>query len=402
MARPHVAASRYGRAVSARSIVHVDLDAFYASVEQLDDPRLRGRPVLVGGHSRRSVVAAASYEARAFGAKSAMPMGEALRRCPDAVVVPVRMARYAELSDRVFAIFARFTPLVEGLSLDEAFLDLTGTDALFGDVVTVARRIRAEIREETGLTASAGVAPCKLVAKIASDLDKPDGLVVVAPEGVEAFLAPLPIERMWGVGPKAAARLHEVGFETFADLARADPHVLERLLGSWGLEVHRLARGDDPRPVIPDREAKSLGAEETYEHDLRGDELLPELLRLAARVAARLTRAGLRGRVVTLKMKYPDHRVRTRQRRLDEAIADTDSLYEHALALLEKIPDRQRGFRLAGISVSELVPHEARAGLFEDERRIRREKLESVTQSLRERFGDKGLTRGTLVRKNED
>lgn len=389
--------------MSLRSIVHVDLDAFYASVEQLDDPRLRGRPVLVGGNSRRSVVAAASYEARVRGARSAMPMGEALRRCPDAVVVPVRMARYAELSDRVFSIFSRFTPLVEGLSLDEAFLDLTGTEALFGDAITVARRIRTEIRQETGLTASAGVAPCKLVAKIASDLDKPDGLVVVAPEGVEAFLAPLPIERMWGVGPKAAARLHEVGFETFADLASADPHVLERLLGSWGLEVHRLARGDDPRPVIPDREAKSLGAEETYEHDLRGDdELHPELLRLAARVAARLNRAGLRGRVVTLKMKYPDHRVRTRQQRLDEAIADTDSLYETALRLLEKIPDRARGFRLAGIGVSELVPLEARAGLFEDERRVRREKLESVTQSLRTRFGDKGLIRGTLVRKNDD
>ncbi|MCB9610956.1 MAG: DNA polymerase IV [Sandaracinus sp.] len=384
-----------------RSIVHVDLDAFYASVEQLDDPSLKGRPVLVGGRSRRSVVAAASYEARVFGAKSAMPMGEALRRCPNAAVVPPRMARYAEMSDRIFAIFGRYTPLVEGLSLDEAFLDLTGTEALFGDAITVARRIRAEIREETGLTASAGVAPCKLVAKIASDLDKPDGLVVVAAEGMEAFLSPLPIERMWGIGPKAAARLHEVGFSTFEDLATADPLLLERLLGSWGLEVHRLARGDDPRPVIPDRDAKSLGAEETYEHDLREDEELhPELLRLAARVAARLSRAGLRGRVVTLKTKYPNHQVRTRQMRLEEAIADTDSLYETALKLLAKVPERSRGFRLTGISVSELVPHDARAGLFEDERRVRREKLESVTQSLRERFGDKGLTRGTLVRKD--
>lgn len=387
--------------MSARSIVHVDLDAFYASVEQLDDPRLRGRPVLVGGHSRRSVVAAASYEARASGARSAMPMGEALRRCPDAVVVPVRMARYVEVSDRVFAIFARYTPLVEALSIDEAFLDLTGTETLFGDAVSVARRIRADIQSELGLTASAGVAPCKLVAKIASDLDKPDGLVVVAPEGVEAFLAPLPIERMWGVGPKAAARLRELGLETFAHLTEADPAVLERLFGAFGRQVHRLARGDDPRSVIPDREAKSLGAEETYEHDLRRDEeLFPEVLRLAARVAARLTRAGLRGRVVTVKVKFPDHRVCTRQQRLDEAIADTDSLYERALALLTKVPDRQRGLRLVGISVSELVPLEARVGLFEDERRARREKLETVTERLRERFGDKGLTRATLMRKS--
>ncbi len=387
--------------MSARTIVHVDLDAFYASVEQLDDARLRGRPVLVGGHSRRSVVAAASYEARASGARSAMPMGEALRRCPDAVVVPVRMARYLEMSDRVFAIFARYTPLVEALSIDEAFLDLTGTEALFGDAISVARRIRADVRSELGLTASAGVAPCKLVAKIASDLDKPDGLVVVAPEGVEAFLAPLPIERMWGVGPKAAARLRELGLETFAHLSEADPAVLERLLGAFGREVHRLARGDDPRPVVPDREAKSLGAEETYEHDLRHDEeLLPEVLRLAARVAARLTRAGLRGRVVTVKVKYPDHRVCTRRQRLDEAIADTDSLYERALALLTKVPDRQRGLRLVGVGVSELVPLEARVGLFVDERRVRREKLETVTERLRARFGDKGLTRATLLRKS--
>ncbi|MBX3249449.1 MAG: DNA polymerase IV [Myxococcales bacterium] len=382
----------------ARSILHVDLDAFFASVEQRDDPSLRGRPVLVGGEGGRGVVAAASYEARRYGVRSAMPMLEARRRCPDAVVVRPRMDRYRQASEEVFAIFERFTPLVEGLSVDEAFLDVTGSVALFGDPIQIARAIKAEVRARTGLTASAGVAPCKLVAKIASDLDKPDGLVVVAEEGVEAFLAPLPVERMFGVGPKAAARLRAAGVETFADLAAAPIATLEALLGAFGRDVGRLARGDDPRPVTPSRDAKSVGAEETFERDLRTDEeLLPELLRQAARVASRLVRAGLRAHVVTLKVKDPSHRVVTRQVRLDEAVADTDSLYEAARALLAKVPSRARGFRLTGVSASELVPLEERTSLFVDEGKERREKLERVTQALRDRFGAAGATRARLL-----
>ena len=219
------------------------MDAFYASVEQRDHPELRGKPVLVGGPSARGVVAAASYEARKFGARSAMPMAEALRRCPQAIVVPGRHGHYAAVSSQVFAIFRRYTPLVEGLSLDEAFLDVTGSRALFGDGVEIARRIKAAIRGELELTASAGVAPSKFIAKIASDLEKPDGLVVVRAGEEEAFLAPLSIDRMWGIGPRAAVHLREAGLETIGDLARAGEGRLERLLGSWGASVHRLARG---------------------------------------------------------------------------------------------------------------------------------------------------------------
>jgi DNA polymerase-4 len=238
--------------MSLRKIIHIDMDAFYASVEQNDDPKLRGKPVIVGGPSRRGVVTAASYEARPFGVHSAMPMAEAQRLCPQAIVVPPRMARYAEVSGIVFEIFGRFTPLVEGLSLDEAFLDVTHSQSLFGDGATIARRIKDAVRRETGLVASAGVASSKFVAKVASDLRKPDALVVV-PDGEEAaFLAPLVIERMWGVGKKTAPRLHAEGLRLIGDLARADPMRLEQLLGSWGREVHRLARGEDDRDVVPD------------------------------------------------------------------------------------------------------------------------------------------------------
>ena len=244
------------------------MDAFYASVEQRDHPALRGRPVLVGGPSRRGVVTAASYEARPFGARSAMPMAQAIRLCPEAVVVPVRMDRYVEVSAQIFAIFHRYTPLVQGLSLDEAFLDVTASQSLFGDGASIARQIKDAIRRELELTASAGVAPCRFVAKVASDLRKPDGLVVVREDEVRAFLAPLPIERMWGVGQKTAPKLRALGFATLDDFARADGAQLEHLLGSWGRHVQSLARGDDDREVDPHLAAKSVGAESTYEHDL--------------------------------------------------------------------------------------------------------------------------------------
>ena len=381
-----------------RAILHVDMDAFYASVEQRDDPRLRGKPVIVGGPSRRGVVAAASYEVRRFGVRSAMSMVEALQRCPDAIVVPVRMARYQAVSAEVFEVFRRYTPLVEGLSLDEAFLDVTGSRRLFGDEVQIARRIKAEIREATGLTASAGVAPSKFVAKVASDLDKPDGLVVVAREGLEVFLAPLPIERMWGVGPKAAAKLRALGFSTFGDLASTPVGDLETVLGSWGRSVHALARGEDERPVVPEREAKSLGAEETFERDRRSAaELEPFLLGQAQRVAARLTRAGLRGRCVTVKVKYVGHRLKTRQTRLPEPVSDTDSIYEAARGLLARFPELGRGVRLTGVSVSELSEGPVAPTLFPDERRERREKVEAVTQALGERFGKGTVKRGRLL-----
>src|SRR5579883_26373 len=255
-----------------KTILHVDMDAFCASVEQRDDPSLRGKPVIVGGPSRRGVVLAASYEVRPSGVRSAMSMAEALRRAPHAVVVRPRHEAYARASERAFAIFRRYTPLVEPLSLDEAFLDVTASRALFGDGGSIGRAIKRDVAAELGLTASAGVAPCKFVAKVASDLSKPDGLLVVAPADVEAFLAPLAVERMWGVGPKTAPALRALGYRTLGDLARAGADALEGVLGAWGVEVTRLARGLDERDVVADGVARSIGAEQTYEQDLTGAE----------------------------------------------------------------------------------------------------------------------------------
>jgi DNA polymerase-4 len=382
-----------------RAILHVDMDAFYASVEVRDDPRLRGQPVVVGGSSKRGVVSAASYEARRFGVHSAMPMGEALRRCPQAIVVPPRMDRYVEVSAKVFAVFHRYTPLVEGLSVDEAFLDVTQSRGLFGDGETIARKIKGEILVETGLTASAGVAPSKFAAKIASDLDKPNGLVVV-PEDVAAFLAPLPIERMWGLGVKAAPRVREAGYATFADLAAASLDDLEAVLGKAGaLHVHLLARGIDDRSVVPGRAAISVGAEETFEHDLtsRAD-MEVQLLALAARVARRLLHADLSTRGVTLKVKYADFSIKSRALKLVDPVADTDSLYDAARHLLDRAPKGR--VRLLGIAAHDLVPGFPLPAptLFSDTKAPeRRHRLEAVVGEVHERFGAAGLTRAALL-----
>jgi DNA polymerase IV len=374
------------------------MDAFFASVEQRDDPSLRGKPVLVGGSSRRGVVAAASYEARPFGVRSAMPMAEALRRCPSAVVVPVRHGRYAEVSEDVFAIFRRYTPLVEGLSLDEAFLDVTASRALFGDGAAIARLIKAAIHEETGLTASAGVAPNKFVAKIASDLRKPDGLVIVPPNQMTEILSPLSMDRMWGVGPKASERLREYGLRTIGDLARADVAQLTRALGSWGTVVHELAQGIDDRPVVPDRAAESVGAEETYDQDLTSREAIARcLLGQATRVARRLVKSGLSARIVVVKIKYADFTVRTRRTTLPEPVADTDSIFAAATSLLDRfLLDGQR-VRLTGVSVSGLIEGPPPRSLFPDPVQDRRRRLEEVVGKVIDRFGAKQLTRAALL-----
>ncbi len=389
----------------ARQILHVDMDAFYASVEQRDDPALRGRPLIVGGPSRRGVVCAASYEVRPFGVRSAMPMGEALRRCPEALVVPPRMGRYAEVSGQIFAIFHRYTPLVEGLSLDEAFLDVTGSQSLFGDGPTIAAAIKRAIREELSLTASAGVAPCKFAAKIASDLQKPDGLVVVSREGLSAFLRPLPIERMWGIGPRAAARLRPAGYHTFEDLAQTPLARLEAVLGkAYALHVQTLARGLDDREVLPGRAAVSVGAEETFEEDLgerRAMEL--RLLALSGRVARRLIKAGLAGSSVTLKVKYADFSLKTRSLTLPEPVVDRQSLYEAATTLLDRAPPGR--VRLLGISVSALAEASAPKGtlpLFPDAAPERRRRLEEVVNRIDDRFGKKGLRPAALLEDEDD
>jgi len=384
----------------ARTILHVDMDAFYASVEQRDDPKLRGRPVIVGGSSRRGVVLAASYEVRPFGVRSAMSMAEALRRAPHALVVPPRRDRYEAASAQAFAIFRRYTPLVEPLSLDEAFLDVTASRALFGDGEATARAIKRDVQGELALTASAGVAPCKFAAKIASDLRKPDGLVLVPPDGVAPFLAPLPVERMWGVGPKTAPKMRELGFATIGDLARADAGEMVRLFGTWGEQMTLLARGEDDRAVDPCGVALSIGAEETYENDLATPEAIRRtLLEHSSRVARRLIRSGLSARTVVVKIKYSDFRIRTRSATLREPVQDTDAIYRAAVTLLARVPLESRKVRLTGVSVRGIEPGGPPLTLLPDAEADRRRRVEEIAARIAQRFGDeRTVTRATLLK----
>jgi len=340
-----------------RRIIHLDMDAFYASVEQRDDPALRGRPVAVGGSPRsRGVVAAASYEARAFGVRSAMPMARALRQCPDLVVVRPDFPRYREASQRVMAILRSATPLVEPLSLDEAYLDVT--DNLWGEplATSVARGLKQRIREELALTASAGVAPNKFLAKIASGWRKPDGLTVIAPARVEAFLQQLPVEALWGVGPVTARKLHAIGIGRLVDVRAADPAVLAGAVGSLSGRLQELARGEDQRPVRPDRPWKSISAETTFATDLADPATqAEEIARLAARVAASLAKRRLRARTVTIKVRYGDFTTVTRSHSELLATADASDITGRALALLARTEATTRPVRLLGVGSHGLV-----------------------------------------------
>jgi DNA polymerase-4 len=387
-------------ASAPRSILHADMDAFYAAIEQRDDPALRGRPVVVGGSSARGVVAAASYEARAFGVHSAMPSAQARELCPQAVFVRGDARKYARESRRIFEIFGRFTPLVEGISLDEAFLDLTGTERLLGPAPEVARALRAAVRAETGLAVSVGLAPVKLVAKIASDLAKPDGLVCVAPAELREFLAPLPVGRIWGVGPVAQQRLAARGLHKIGDLARAPDALLRELLGSFGPQAARLARGEDAREVEPYREPKSYGEENTFERDVSDARLLERAIRSHSEaVARRLRRDAIRARGVTLKLKlaqplgggrYP---LLTRARTLARATDDGAELASAARELL-----RRAGpigpVRLIGVSACRLeAPQLDQLELFGAAQPERRARLNRALDGIRERFGEAALAR---------
>ncbi len=340
-----------------RWILHADLDAFYASVEQLDRPELRGKPVVVGGPPEsRGVVTTASYEARPFGVRSAMPMSRALRLCPQAIRVNPRFERYAEVSRQVMTIFRSVTPIVEPLSMDEAFLDVTEQADAHGGPEALAREIKERVKAETGLTISIGVATNKTVAKIASDMQKPDGLVFVA-RGQEArFLAPLPVRAIWGVVPKAEKALQAAGIQTIAQLAQADRGLIERLFGSRGPFLQAMARGTDDRQVETYHERKSVGAENTFPRDLPdGPELRDELRRLAEGVAERLRRKGTRARTVVLKLRYSNFRTITRQRSLAEATDDTGELLAQANSLLDAVLEEGEDLRLLGIHATNLV-----------------------------------------------
>ena len=387
----------------ANAIIHLDMDAFYASVEQHDRPELRGKPVIVGGSRERGVVAACSYEARPFGVRSALPMNRALRLCPEAVVLPVRMARYQEVSRQVFAIFGRYTDRIEPLSVDEAFLDVTGCERLFGTPREIAQRIRREVREELGLAISAGVAPNKFLAKLASESAKPDGLLEIAPERVDEFLLPLPVERIWGVGNKAAQQLHRQGCRTVADLRRLSVAQLTSLFGVWGERLYHLARGEDERVVEVDAPAKSYGAEETFAVDLtRSEDLHRELLAQAEKVAARLRRHGQSGRVLTLKVRYADFETLTRRLTLPEPTAHGKTLYRAACDLLQRTEAGERPVRLLGLSVGGLEDAAARQPtLFPDPDEQRQSALDTALDRLNQRFGQGQVRRGDLLEGEE-
>ncbi len=392
-----------------RTILHVDLDAFYAAVEQRDDPTLRGKPVLVGGSARRGVVAACSYEARKFGIHSAMPMAEAMRRCPSAIVVRHHMDRYAEASRHFFGILGDFSPEVEGLSLDEAFLDVTGSERLLGDGRTIAQAIKQRVRAELSLVASVGVAPIKLAAKIASDIDKPDGLRVVTPEGLLGFLHALPMTRLWGVGAATREILASMGLSTIGDVARYPEAALVGRLGAvTGHHLAALARGEDARPVISEHEPVTVGHQETFDEDLDDKgELAVILLDQADRVAARLRDDQLRARAVVLIIKYDDFRQITRRTTLDSATSDGGVLARTAIDLLSKvsIEDRKGSrVRLCGISAQSLEPRDAPRQLgFDEATRAKGERLGDTLDKVTAKFGKSAIKRAILVtRKDEE
>ncbi|VAW94078.1 DNA polymerase IV [hydrothermal vent metagenome] len=336
-------------------IIHADMDAFYASVEIRERPELRNRPVAVGGSAEgRGVIAAASYAARKFGVRSAMPTSTALKRCPDLVLLPVHMSLYAEASRQIHAIFARYTPLIEPLSLDEAFLDVGASERLFGSAMVIARRIKQEVHEELGLVISMGVAPNKFLAKIASDLDKPDGFVEVAVDRVQAFLDPLPVSRLWGVGRVTGATLQKQGVHTIADLRRQPQAVLRRWFGEHGQQLWRLAHGIDKRPVVAEHEAKSISHETTFARDIADPETLRAvLLGLTEQVAWRLRRHGKCGRTVQLKLRFDDFRTVTRARSLRDATDATQVIWHTASRLLDReLAQGIPPLRLLGMGVS--------------------------------------------------
>ena len=385
--------------IDHRAILHVDMDAFYASVEARDDPSLVDKPVIVGGMGGRGVVAAASYEARRFGVHSAMPMREALKRCPHAVCVRPRMKRYKEVSQQVFAVFGEFTDQVEGLSLDEAFLDVTASRELFGTPVDMAREIKRRIRERTGVTASVGVSHNKLLAKLASEMDKPDGLTVIGPDDVEAVLDPLPIRRMHGIGNKTAARVEEQGLFTLGQLRRAPESVLWPLFGRDTRRIRERAAGVDDRPVITDAAEKQISSEETFDEDIRDHgRLCAALANLAERTASRLRARELKAGLVIVKIRRRDFATFTRQRSFSPATQETRLITQLATELLRGWFDEQPrvAVRLLGVGVGHLAPAQ-QLDLFAAAEGAGSGKLDEAVDGIREKFGEKSLRRGSSL-----
>jgi DNA polymerase-4 len=383
---------------NGRRILHVDMDAFYASVEQRDCPELRGQAVVVGGLGGRGVVCAASYEARPFGVRSAMPMSTAKRLCPQAVFLPVRMSHYAEVSKQIREILHSFTPLVEPLSLDEAFLDVHGCQSLFGPAAEIARQIKTRIKAEIGLNASVGVAPNKFLAKLSSDLCKPDGLLEVAAEKVAEFLAPLPVSRLWGVGAKGEKRLHALGLWTIGQLAACPEEALAEGLGEVGRHLWQLARGQDDREVVPDREAKSVSTETTFAHDVGDLTVLRGcLLDLVDHLAARLRHEGLWARTIDVKMRSSGFQTRNRSKTLSAPTNVTKVIWTAAAELLDSLERDFLPLRLLGVGAAKLTREPvAQRELFEADAHERDSALDRAIDAIRAQFGGGAIQRGGM------
>ncbi|MCP4676882.1 MAG: DNA polymerase IV [Deltaproteobacteria bacterium] len=380
-----------------RIILHADMDAFYAAVEQRDNPELRGRPLVVGGGSARGVVSTASYEARKYGLHSAMPMVEALRKCQDVIVVPPDFTRYKEASAQIMEVFGNYSPLVEPLSLDEAFIDMSGAESLFGAPEEMARSIKRDVFEATrGLTVSVGAATIKYVAKVASDFQKPDGLTVVAPGDELDFLWPQSVSRLWGVGPKSRVKVEEMGLRTIGDVAKAPKKMLEKRLGSLGEHIWNLANGLDDREVVPDHDIKSVSNERTLEKDVRGKrDIRPVLRRLGEQVARRLRKKQLKAGGVRVKLKTSSFRLLTRQAPIQPPSDSAKELLSVADNLLDQF-NLGEPMRLVGIAGFDLVEDDVpvQQELFVNESQERNRKLDRTLDSIIDRFGDDILKRG--------
>jgi len=381
-----------------RTILHLDLDAFFCSVEELLDPSLVGVAFAVGGRAEaRGVISTASYAARKFGVRSAMPTAQALRLCPQLKLLPVRHSLYAEYSRRIISLLADVTPIIEQVSIDEAFLDLTGDPRPGGEI---AARLKARIRETTGLPASFGVATNKLVAKIATNVGKPDGLVVVPPGEEADFLAPLPLEQLWGVGPKTRAQLIGLGMKVIGDLARWPEADLVRRFGKWGYRLARHARGLDDRPVETDDAAKQVSSETTFPHDVSdGETLRHKFLELSEEVAANLRRDGVVARTIKIKVRWPPFETLTRQITLPEPTDLDNAIYEAAWALFNKVWTPGKRVRLVGVGASNLTEAAHQLSLFGGADRSKEEKLARVVDALREKYGWEAIKRASLAHK---
>ncbi|ACS78335.1 DNA polymerase IV [Maridesulfovibrio salexigens] len=382
-------------------IMHIDMDAFFASVEQLDNPELRGKPVGVGSMHERSVLSAASYEARKFGVRSAMPVRQALKLCPQLQVVSGSRHRYKEISRKVMAALSNYSPIVEQASIDEAYIDITGTEKLFGTPLQIARSIKADIRKATGLTASVGIAPVKFLAKIASDLNKPDGISIITAEQVQDFLKTLPVEKIPGVGKKALPRLRSYGITYAADLRRYPPEFWKERFGERGLVLYEKGAGIDPTPVTEGGAMKSSSAENTFGEDVSDIHTLKTLLlKQSERIAADIRKHGVKGRTVTLKVKFPDFRQITRSRTLDSRTSHAGTIYKTACSLLDaELPIGP--IRLIGVGISNFEERNRQLSLLDDPEKPkeskRLEQLDKAVDQVRLKFGKDILTRGRLL-----